>query len=230
MRYLWYAAVVVGVLALGLYAATTPGWFLYNWTHTPPATGCINPAGEPGDPAIIDGEGAVCRKMGDGKYGWLLIAPPTAAKPEPETSAPVTTTTKTEAYFNACTSEGLSPDITALKNNGQVVPNSWVFLDKNESEVAAGDYWLIDVPANVYGHIFYPVSGLTYQVRGPAKLMVGTATFWCDNGGSTPHDGQYQMVDAKKLADMLLDKNWELAGDGAIGRWVNVPSIENQPK
>ena len=134
------------------------------------------------------------------------------------------------SYFNACTSEGLDDDITALKNNGQVVPNSWMFLDKNETEIAAGDYWFIDVPANVYGHIFYPVTGLTYQVRGPAKLMVGAATFWCDNGGSTPNDGKYQMVDAKKLADMLLDSNWELAGDGAIGAWVNVPDVASQPK
>ncbi|HBC44668.1 MAG: hypothetical protein UX08_C0024G0004 [Candidatus Collierbacteria bacterium GW2011_GWB1_45_35] len=133
-------------------------------------------------------------------------------------------------YFNACTSVGLDDDITALKNNGQVVPNSFMFLDKNETEVAAGDYWFIDVPENVYGHIFYPITGLTYQVRGPAKLMVSAATFWCDNGGPTPHDGMYQMVDAKKLADMLLDANWELAGDGAIGAWVVVPSVESQPK
>ena len=105
-----------------------------------------------------------------------------------------------------------------------------MFLDKNETEIAAGDYWFIDVPANVYGHIFFPVTGLTYQVRGPAKLMVGAATFWCDNGGSTPHDGMYQMVDAKRLDEMLLDSFWELTGDGAIGAWVKVPGVEAQPK
>jgi len=133
-------------------------------------------------------------------------------------------------YFDACNSVGLDDDITALKNNGQVVPNAFMFLDKNETEIAAGDYWFIDVPANVYGHIFFPVTGLTYQVRGPAKLMVGAATFWCDNGGSTPHDGMYQMVDAKRLDEMLLDSFWELTGDGAIGAWVKVPGVEAQPK
>jgi len=133
-------------------------------------------------------------------------------------------------YFDACNSVDLDPSITALKNNGQVVPNAFSFLDKNEDQIAAGDYWFIDVPANVYGHIFFPVTGLTYQVRGPTKLMVGAATFWCDNGGSTSHDGMYQMVDAKRLDEMLLDSFWELAGDGAIGAWVNVPGVEAQPK
>ena len=168
----------------------------------------------------------------DGRYNPLK---------EEAVAEPVTETIKitTEAVaentdavvYDACSSEGLSPDITALKNNGQVVPNAYMFLDKNEDEIAAGDYWLIRVDSFVYGHWFYPVTGLTYQGRGNEDVIkVGAATFWCDNGGSTPHNGQYQMVDAKKLADMLLDENWELAGDGAIGAWVNIPSPENQPK
>lgn len=146
------------------------------------------------------------------------------------TLAPAASLDAGHTWFGACDSVNKDPSITALKNNGTVVPNAYMFLDKNETQVAAGDYWFITVPANVYGQVFYPMSGLTYQVRGPAKLRVSAATFWCDNGGSTPHNGQYQMIDAKRIDAKYLDKNWELAGEVVIGDWVTVPGIENQPK
>ena len=140
-------------------------------------------------------------------------------------------------WYNACTSDPLSADISALKNNGQVVPDAYKFMDKNEVQVPAGDYWNIDVPEGVYGHVFYPMSGLTYQVRGPARIRVGAATFWCDNlgrasdGTVSSHLGMYQMVNAKMLDAKWLDKYNELAGDVVtIGDWVKVPDVANQPK
>ena len=178
----------------------------------------------------------------DGKFHTYLPAPPTAprvnepapqAPPRTEEPAPPVSTPSGNTsgkYFDACNSVDMDDDITHLKENGQVIPNSFMFLDKNETEVPSGDYWFINVPANVYGHVFFPVTGLTYQVRGPVKLQVGVATFWCDNGGSTPHDGQYQMLDAKRISEDCLNSNWELEDDCAIGDWVNVPPVENQPK
>ena len=135
--------------------------------------------------------------------------------------------------YDACSSVGLSPDITALKENGVVIPNAYVFLDKNEEQIAAGDYWFIKVPSYVYGHWYYPVSGLTYQGRGleGTIIQVGTATFWCSNGGSTLHNGMYQQVDAARLTEMSLDTTtWELIGDASIGDWVNIPIPADQPK
>jgi len=135
--------------------------------------------------------------------------------------------------YDACSSVGLSPDITALKENGVVIPNAYVFLDKNEEQIAAGDYWFIKVPSYVYGHWYYPVSGLTYQGRGleGTIIQVGTATFWCSNGGSTLHNGMYQQVDAARLTEMALDTTtWVLIGDASIGDWVNIPIPADQPK
>ncbi|MBU1070959.1 hypothetical protein KKG65_00930 [Patescibacteria group bacterium] len=175
---------------------------------------------------IIEGEIYTCPNMVSAPNNSIPDAPPPVTPP----STPPVTPKIVGAYFDACTSVDLDDDITYLKNNGEVVPNSFMFLDKNETEIAAGDYWFIDVPGDVYGQVFFPITGLTYQVRGPAKLMVGAATFWCDNGGKTPQSSQYQMIDAKKIDILYLNSYWELEGDGVIGSWVNVPPVENQPK
>ncbi|OQA82885.1 MAG: hypothetical protein BWY29_00641 [Microgenomates group bacterium ADurb.Bin238] len=111
-------------------------------------------------------------------------------------------------WLNACTSEP-EEQVTQLVETGQPVPNAWMFLDKNEAEVAAGNLWAIEVPTGVYGQVFIPATGLTLEVRGPGRIRVGAATFWCNDTGDQPHHGQMRVLDAKNLPE-------------PVGDWVNI--------
>lgn len=105
-------------------------------------------------------------------------------------------------------------DIENLVENGQTIDNAFVFLDRSSAQVKAGNTWTISVENGVYGQVFFPLSGLTYQVRGPATLtQVGRATFWCDDV-SDQNNGQYVMIDATALAKGQIK---------LIGQWVDVP-------
>lgn len=110
--------------------------------------------------------------------------------------------------FNACNSED-QEQVTQLVENGQAVNRAWMFLDKNESEVAAGDLWTIEIPTGVYGQVFVPTTGMTYEVRGPGHVRVGAATFWCDDIGDSSHHGQMRALNATRLPE-------------PIGDWVNI--------
>jgi len=110
--------------------------------------------------------------------------------------------------FNACNSED-QEQVTQLVENGQAVNRAWMFLDKNESEVAAGDLWAIEIPTGVYGQVFVPTTGMTYEVRGPGHVRVGAATFWCDDIGDSSHNGKMRALNATRLPE-------------PIGDWVNI--------
>ncbi len=236
------AALVIG----GLFAAVIFGYRAGAGSTEPKPTELAMPGCKLGDAIIAEGTlvtiAGVEKRCVANEDGTFTFKPENGDETKTDKTGTDITATGTQTtpletgnvvWYNACTSDALSEDVSALKNNGQVVPNAYSFLDRNEAEVAMPNqtgYWHIEIPANVYGHIFFPVSGLTYQVRGPGRVVVGAATFWCDNGGSTPHNAQYQMVDAKRLDEMLLDSNWELTGDGAIGAWVKIPDPANQPK
>jgi len=130
---------------------------------------------------------------------------PTYSSPEP---------TIPSGFFNACSSEGLDDNIVALSNN------TYQFRDKNQDEITAGDYWFVYVPTGVYGQVFFPITGVTYQVRGPAQLQVGAGTFWC-NDLSSANNGEYIIVNSQKLALGQIE---------TIGSWAKIPSISFQPK
>lgn len=111
-------------------------------------------------------------------------------------------------WLNSCDSEKRE-QVTQLVENGQAVNRAWMFLDKNESEVAAGDLWTIEIPTGVYGQVFVPTTGMTYEVRGPGHVRVGAATFWCNDTGDQPHHGQMRALNATRLPE-------------PIGDWVNI--------
>jgi len=118
------------------------------------------------------------------------------------------TTPIPSVWLNACTSEA-QEQVTQLVETGQPVPNAWMFLDKNEAEVATGDLWSIEIPTGVYGQVFIPATGMTYELRGPGRIRVGAATFWCNDTGDTVNHGNMRLLDAQHLPN-------------PIGQWVDI--------
>lgn len=146
-------------------------------------------------------------------------APAEVAKPEATVVAPKETDGKSTVFLDACNSVG-KPNVTNLVENGQKVENAFVFLDKNEADVKADDLHNVSVPAGVYGQGFYPVTGATFQFRGPGNFRFGRATVWCGDI-STINSGMYVQINAQKLSIGQIE---------LVGNWVAIPPVEQQPK
>lgn len=112
--------------------------------------------------------------------------------------------------INAC-AENPALQIEPLRENGQVVPNAFMGLDLNRTEVKAGLRYVISVPENAYVQYFQAWDGTTWEAVGPTQVTATAWTSWCNNSGWISQNGfptgQHRQLNANRLPE-------------AIGQWI----------
>lgn len=112
--------------------------------------------------------------------------------------------------LSAC-QENPAIQIEPLRENGAVIPNAYMGLDLNRTEVDAGLRYVISVPENAYAQYFQAWDGTTWEAVGPTQVTATAWTAWCQNGGWIAEqgfpNGQHRMLNANSLPD-------------PIGQWI----------
>jgi len=101
--------------------------------------------------------------------------------------------------------------IQPLVENGTVIPNAFMGLDLNRTEVDAGLRYVLDVPTGTYVQYFEAWTGTTWEAVGPTQVTATAWTSWCNNSGWIGQQGfptgQHRMLNANSLPD-------------PIGQWI----------
>lgn len=112
--------------------------------------------------------------------------------------------------LSAC-QENPAIQIEPLRENGAVIPNAYMGLDLNRTEVDAGLRYVVTIPENVYAQYFQAWDGATWEAVGPTQVTATAWTAWCQNGGWIAEQGfpsgQHRMLNANSLPD-------------PIGQWI----------
>ena len=112
--------------------------------------------------------------------------------------------------LSAC-QENPAIQIEPLRENGAVIPNAYMGLDLNRTEVDAGLRYVISVPENAYAQYFQAWDGTTWEAVGPTQVIATAWTAWCQNGGWIAEqgfpNGQHRMLNANSLPN-------------PIGQWI----------
>jgi hypothetical protein len=101
--------------------------------------------------------------------------------------------------------------IQPLVENGTVIPNAFMGLDLNRTEVDAGLRYVLDVPTGTYVQYFEAWTGTTWEAVGPTQVTATAWTSWCNNSGWISQNGfptgQHRQLNANRLPE-------------AIGQWI----------
>lgn len=112
--------------------------------------------------------------------------------------------------INAC-AENPALQIEPLRENGQVVPNAFMGLDLNRTEVDSGLRYVLDIPSGTYVQYFEAWTGTTWEATGPTTVVATAWTSWCQNSGWISEqgfpNGQHRQLNANRLPE-------------AIGQWI----------
>ena len=151
--------------------------------------GCIGGATS----TVIDGSTYTCP--------GIVQAPP----PSPE---PVVTATPEDILvitWNPC-EQGANPElqIEPLVENGETVPDAFMGLDLNRSEVNSGMKYSLYLSSTAYAQFFNAWDGMTRDAKGQGTFESTAYTVWCMSSNYRAEiSGRFQIMDAKNIPDNL---------------------------